>query len=571
MTINSLFRPFCVGALAVVLASPAFGQFVEAEAVQKVNADPSPGVGASNVNDYINQDEQVNLDADTGNIRVLRTDQKSLVNDFVTRIFELKNVDPRELREPIRSVVGLEGGSAEVIYDAENKKNYIQVIAPAFMMDRLASAIAALDVSWLTENDTGSAYLQYKGRNRNVASEFEISIEPGLGFGKLGVDRLAAFWATADTGVTNIDTLANTAHRIDEPFRIDRYLYATALVDQPANQVELEIKIYEVASNDDLKLGLDYINWSNGPGRNLFQFIYQGVDANSRANGATSVFDPFIDAALPGGLPPGTTQITTDFDQTYRAVNYLLTSNYVDFLEIKGKARVLTQQTIQVKSANTATVSFDDQVVALVSSPGDIGDKALLNWQGVALTGLPQKQDRFQTGNPDPVPITIRDSTRRLHYKNAGRTGTFVDVTPFIGVESMELSISIRIGDLNGITPTGQPIINTRTITTHVRLFDGETHVIGGLKRRHDIKETGKAPGLGDIPILGYLFGGETDIKRFDDVVVTLTPHFKLPSQIALGSPQRVKTIAEVVEGGRSVQLPSNPVGYDQWLLDADK
>ncbi|MBI1784357.1 hypothetical protein HYR69_04360, partial [Candidatus Sumerlaeota bacterium] len=100
-----------------------------------------------------------------------------------------------------------------------------------------------------------------------------------------------------------------------------------------------------------------------------------------------------------------------------------------------------------------------------------------------------------------------------------------------------------------------------------VRLRDGEQYVISGLKRTHDVKDTNKAPGLGDIPVLGYLFGGENEVKRSNDVVIVVTPHFYLSSQPKIMEPASVKDLTEVV-GGKAAQLPSNPYGYDQWLLD---
>ena len=113
--------------------------------------------------------------------------------------------------------------------------------------------------------------------------------------------------------------------------------------------------------------------------------------------------------------------------------------------------------------------------------------------------------------------------------------------------------------------------INTRTLTTTVRLLDGEPYVIGGLKRTHDIEETNKAPGLGDIPILGYLFGGEQNLSRTNDVVIVVTPHFYLSSQQDIQLPQSVKDLAAVVAGDRQAALPSNSYGFDQWLVDPDK
>jgi type II secretory pathway component GspD/PulD (secretin) len=146
------------------------------------------------------------------------------------------------------------------------------------------------------------------------------------------------------------------------------------MVDIPANQVLLDVAIYEVTASNDLKLGLDYIAWKNGPGRNLWNFIYSALDAQSNNDNTGSIFDPFASGHPLLGTVAGNTNVKlyNDVDQYYRAVNYLLPSNFIDFLQVKGDARVINKQQLQVKSANTATISADDQLLALVSQPSDL-------------------------------------------------------------------------------------------------------------------------------------------------------------------------------------------------------
>ncbi|GEM_PF-531504 len=609
----------------VIRSGALTGEAVDVDRTPGIFPSPNPfpptadNPRGSFVDNYLFQDEQINLDANAGIVRVLRTNQKALVNDFVTAVFPVHKAVPRELRNVLRTIIGLEGGRAEVIRDPDGGQNYIQVICPAYMVPYLEQAIPLLDESWVREYDTGSADVYYKAKNRNAGD----------------IDTIASQYAS-DSGFSQVDTRNNAVSRIDEPYRIENYLRAAELVDIPSNQVFLEVKIYEVASASDLKLGLDYINWKNGPGRNLAQFIYTGADAQSRNEVFTSVFDPFVNA-LTGeinliGRDLDEVKLLTDFDQFHRSVNYLLPSNYLDFLEFKGVARVALNQHQMVTSSQTALFAAEDQIVALVSTPGDLDTVGPDTLQGVsgpiAGTRFSSRIARDTDGTPildnlggevpldangaplihdivngqfvrrlgpdgqpltlrrairfglitegdlvaDALAVGVRDSSRRLNYRNAGRTGIFVAVTPFVGLESMELVVDVQIGDLNGLAPNGQPIINARTLSTTVRLLDGEPHVIAGIKRRIDIKETAKAPGLGDLPILGYLFGGETDVKRWTDVVIVVKPHFYLPSQTDIHAPQTVKNLAQYVEHGKGLRpLPHDHYGFDQWLLDPNK
>jgi len=177
----------------------------------------------------------------------------------------------------MRMVTGLEGGYTEIIRDLNTKTNFVQVVAPRFMIPYLKDAIAKLDVQWLKEYWTGSVDLYLKLQNRGDAAF---------------VDTIASTYAGYE-GFTTVDTTNNALRRLDEQYRIEEYKRAVTAVDIPANQVMLDIKVYEISGTNDTKLGLDYINWKNGPGRNLFNVAQGGYDDLQRAKGLTSVMIRF--------------------------------------------------------------------------------------------------------------------------------------------------------------------------------------------------------------------------------------------------------------------------------------
>jgi type II secretory pathway component GspD/PulD (secretin) len=566
-----LIRGLMTLALAAFLAPGAqagTGGLMESTEIQKTNANPSPAKADSNVNDYTNQSEQIYVQPTDGLVKVLRTDQKNLVNDYITEEIPLLHAPPREIRNVMRQVTAQEGGRAEVIIDKITKQNYIQVLAPRYMMPYLREAVAALDVDWLKEYWDGATDVYVKMQHRDAAF----------------VDSIASTYA-GDEGFSTIDKTNNALRRYDEEYRNKEYVKAIGIVDIPANQVLLDVKICEVNSNNDLKLGLDYINWKNGPGRNLWSFAAAGFGGDQRAKGLTSVFDPFLDAR---GRVPGD-QVVKVLDtaslEKFRAVDYLLTSNFVDFLQSKGVARVVNSQKLLVASANTGVISADEEVLTIVNNENDLDtvapDRAPVfivrnnsgapfvdaNHNGVQDTGEEALNHPPVDTSGAPASVKVQDSARRLHYKRAGVVTTSLSVTPYVGLQSMELELGLDIGELNGIAPSGLPIINTRTVSTTVRLLDGQPYVIAGLKRSHNSKETAKVPFLGSIPVVGYLFGGETNLKRENDVVITITPHFILASQTSIATAPRVKTVENIITGEAKLGLPENKPGFDQWLL----
>jgi general secretion pathway protein D len=140
-------------------------------------------------------------------------------------------------------------------------------------------------------------------------------------------------------------------------------------------------------------------------------------------------------------------------------------------------------------------------------------------------------------GDKVPIPTTTF---------NTGTTvgGNIVPVTSFqyqdVGIKieveprvhhnkEITLKLTVEVSNLNGSITVqagqSQPIIGTRTITSNIRLKDGETNFLAGLLRQDKIATTTRIPFLGDIPILGRLFTNRnTDVKS-TDLVLTLTPH----------------------------------------------
>lgn len=562
-----LTRGLCVLGLFGVTTLNAHALYVENENVQNTNANPSPGQVESQVNNYINQDEQINVQPTDGVVKVLRTDQKNLINDFLSAVVPIYNAHPREIRNVIRRIVATEGGRAEVIVDKVTGQKFVQVIAPRYMIPYLRDAIAALDVDWLKEYWDGATDIYVKPQHRDAAD----------------IDAIAQFWAS-DEGFTQIDTTNNAIRRYDDDYRTKEYVKAVGMVDIPTNQVLLDVKIYEVNANNDTKLGLDYINWRNGPGRNLWSFIVAGYSAEQRAKGLTSVFDPFIDARTTVAGDDTRRVIDTAAVESYRAVNYLLTSNYVDFLQAKGKARVLNSQQLMVVSANTATITAENQVLSIVNNVGDLDtvspdkDPLVITRSNSGVLYVDKdgdgEIDKDETplldrdfDSESPEEVVIEDQERRLNYRRAGTVSTSLEVTPYVGLKSMELELNLQVGELNGFAPSGLPIINTRTMATTVRLLDGQPYAIAGLKRSQDTRSSAKVPFLGSIPVLGYLFGGETNLKRDNDIVVVITPTFYLSSQVRIATPPRVKTMEALASGVTPLGLPEAKLGYDQWLL----
>lgn len=553
-----------------------------AEGVQHTEADPSPSVNQSNVNNYINQDEQINIQPNDGTVRVLRTDQKNLVQEYVTRVIPVRNADVAELVSVFRTVAGKEGGRAEVIRDKVNKEYFIQVVAPSWQIPWIEDAVAALDEPWVSEYADGSADYNYHPRFREAAL----------------IDRIASQWG-GTLGASSVDTHNNAIFRQDEPYRIEEYAEATKFVDVPEHMLVLEGAIYELNLNDDKIIGLDYIAWKNGPGRNLFSFLLAGGDAGQTFSGASSLFDPNL-TGISGGrvidtIGDGDTRrrFEAESRQEFYAANFLLTAAYLDFLQSKGKAKVLARPSITVRSGSYGTWSSLDQIVSfeaadIIDPLGDLDDDDNLT-TNPGRNGTRPDRIADQPGfNDDEGAILVSGSAgeelvsnpngrgyadlsvspRTVRYKNLGQTGLFLNVLPLIGTETTEMTVDFAQANLNGYTPQGLPIIDTRTYLTTVRVADGQPLVVGAIHRAEKVKSKQGAPFLSSIPIVGWAFGGETNINRENDLVMVLMPRIYTSAESDVEMPAVMKrAVAEASSDGKP-KVPRNPLGFDQWLLD---
>jgi general secretion pathway protein D len=140
-------------------------------------------------------------------------------------------------------------------------------------------------------------------------------------------------------------------------------------------------------------------------------------------------------------------------------------------------------------------------------------------------------------GDRVPIPVT---SFNTQYQGSAGvipvtsfqyqDVGIKIDVEPRVHHNrEVTLKVTVEVSKVSGSvkseTGPDQPVIGTRTITTVIRLKDGETNMLVGLYKEEESKSDIHTPGLSKIPILGRLFKSRTTDGSKTDLVLTLTPH----------------------------------------------
>ncbi len=169
------------------------------------------------------------------------------------------------------------------------------------------------------------------------------------------------------------------------------------------------------------------------------------------------------------------------------------------------------------------------------------------------------KEASFLAGGEYPYPVVQGQSggtSVTIQFKEFGVRLTFTPT--IVGNDLVKLKVAPEVSSLdfsNAVTLEGfrVPAISTRRTQTEVELQDGQTFAIAGLMNNTITSQLSKIPGIGDIPILGYLFRSKAAQKNQTELVVMITPQIlrrgstgvspKLPDLIEPYMPPATKTL----------------------------
>jgi pilus assembly protein CpaC len=139
------------------------------------------------------------------------------------------------------------------------------------------------------------------------------------------------------------------------------------------------------------------------------------------------------------------------------------------------------------------------------------------------------KEASFLAGGEFPIPVSQPGGGNAItvQFKEFGVRLSF---TPVVNGNRVHLKVRPEVSTLdfaNGIHLDGFriPALISRRTETELELADGQTFAIAGLLNNTLNSTMQKIPGIGDIPILGYLFRSKAAQKNRTELVVMITPH----------------------------------------------
>lgn len=244
-----------------------------------------------------------------------------------------------------------------------------------------------------------------------------------------------------------------------------------ARIDRPRPQVKIQALIYDINLTDIEEIG---INWNSLTSGTLGE---DGTPATGDGSLFNSVTKTPFDAAATGGT---FTFFSLNADFNLEAV--VLALQQADDSRLLASPNVTVVDNEEAKFQSISEIPF--QQLTQTGAGGQIGTTSFRD-AGISLTVRPKiANDR-----------------------------------------SVDMQITPEFSRLTGFTPgDNQPIIDRRIATTRVRVQNGQTLMIGGLRQRNDVGDFDGIPLLKDIRYLGHLFRArETQIQE-SELVVFITP-----------------------------------------------
>ncbi len=187
----------------------------------------------------------------------------------------------------------------------------------------------------------------------------------------------------------------------------------------------------------------------------------------------------------------------------------------------------LVLQDLREQDATTITVSSISATVDLAKSVGTTNVLA-----SPRIRARNREEASILIGQRVPV---ITSSTIVLNGGEGTNTNVqYVDVGLKLRVEptvyldgDVAIKVNLEVSNIVSTIRAGDTIayqIGTRNATTILRLKDGETQILAGLINDQDRRTSTHIPGLGDLPLVGRLFGSRKDDLERTEIVLSITP-----------------------------------------------
>jgi len=280
-------------------------------------------------------------------------------------------------------------------------------------------------------------------------------------------------------------------------------------------QVNLQVKFAEVSRSFLKNIGNNLLTRDQTGGLG-FGAMSGTRTPGTIANANTSTF-PLLDASSKYGFPAGT--ISLPFNPA--------TGEFV----VPGTGTLSTF----TKGAQFTSLGIAGHILGLdVLSAIDLGetDGQVTTLANPNLTALSGETGTFLAGGEIPIPVAQSLGQISIEYKQYGVSLAYTPTVLADGRISLRVRPEVsQLSSAGAVTLSGTtiPALTTRRAETTVELGSGQSFMIGGLLQNDHLNTIDKAPGLGDVPVLGALFRSNEFQRHETELVIIITPYLVKP------------------------------------------
>lgn len=267
---------------------------------------------------------------------------------------------------------------------------------------------------------------------------------------------------TPDRGSVTVDAKNNQVIITDTVAKVRQAENIIRRIDKVTSQVVIEARVVEVSNNFSKELG---ITWYTSYGTGVIPGLEWATSTDMAMNFPSAGADSSIGISF----------------SRLSGVPFVLNAE-LDALETKGEGRILSAPKILTLDNKKASIK-----------------------QGLE------------------YPYQERDSSggSSVKFKNID---LLLEVTPHVTPDNrISLVLYITKNDVAGVTD-GVPSVATNEAKTELLVNDGDTVVIGGIIKTVGNTAKSSFPGLGSIPILGWLFQNNSETEQSNELLIFITP-----------------------------------------------
>ncbi|MBB4657625.1 type II secretion system secretin GspD [Parvularcula dongshanensis] len=486
-----------------------------ANAVRALVADTGLATPITETNTLIVADTAANVE------RVVRLIEEMDVDNSVVRPVSLQNAPASEVAATLTQIIneqaanGRRPGSVSVVpNDATNQiilrgnpqevRKYVPIIQE---LDTAGASRVGLDAIYLRHADAEKVVELLRGVLGDQLTGGEGGGAPGVGFGP---QTSLAFDEATNAVVVNAPP---------DTQRLVRSIVAQLDIRRP--QVLIEAIVVEISNTTARELGVQYLSGGEGFPVTAAAFPGSGPSLVSAA-GAAYFLGPGSDS-ISGGRTV-TTENGTVIEDT-GSQNPALQSVAGSLVE----AAVGQLLNFSGFIGGFADRTDDGSVygVLLNAIQSDSRSNILNTPSVIVMDNMPA---RLQVGQEIPI-TTGRASGDDFNggvFSSIERQdiGSILEVTPQINEgNTVQLEINLELSSISAFAGPNQDIItNKSVVTTTAAAESGSTLVIGGLIGNNRSNNESKVPILGDIPLLGNLFKGQTREQTDRTLMIFIRP-----------------------------------------------